>query len=147
MLTHRTDSEIWGMLDIGHRQSRLALCVENVPVLVRDTGPGGDAWTERIATSLSISHRAGEIHKIEHGIATGQRERAGDGAATDELATMILGILRGDLTEMATEIKRSYEYVLSCYPNRQIADLVLTGSGALLKNLPAFSSPGCLAFR
>ena len=35
-------------------------------------------------------------------------------------------------------MKRSYEYVLSCYPGRRAADLVLVGGGAATRNLPEY---------
>jgi Tfp pilus assembly PilM family ATPase len=58
----------------------------------------------------------------------------------DEVAVMLLSALRGELNEMAAEIKRSYEYVLSSYPGRRASDLVLVGGGAGMPNLPEFLS-------
>ena len=52
----------------------------------------------------------------------------------------MLGALRPELRELAAEVKRSYEYVLSCYRDRQVCDLVLTGGGALMLNLPELFS-------
>jgi len=40
--------------------------------------------------------------------------------------------------DLASEVKRSYEYVLSCYPGRLAADLVLCGGGSLLHHFPEF---------
>ena len=54
------------------------------------------------------------------------------------MSSLILGALRADLNDLASEVKRSYEYVLSCYPGRQAADLVLCGGGSLLHNFPEF---------
>ena len=53
---------------------------------------------------------------------------------------MLLGILRSTLNDVASEIKRSYDYMLSCYPGRRAADLVLVGGGASMPNLPPFMS-------
>ena len=54
------------------------------------------------------------------------------------MASLILGALRADLNDLASEVKRSYEYVLSCYPGRRAADLVLCGGGSLLHYFPEF---------
>ena len=137
--------QIWGILDAGHRQSRLVLCLGDTPILVRTAGPGGDAWTQRIADSLSISRHAAEVHKRRHGLAlTNAHARNTDGnakadaVASLELAAMLMGILRTDLNDLAAEIKRSYEYVLSCYPARQAVDLVVSGGGAAMPRFPEF---------
>ena len=140
--------KVWGVLDVGDRETRLVLCVEGVPVLVRAAGAGGGAWTQRIADALQVSTKAAEVHKRQHGVAeTGGAGRPSTScsllgrpqpAARSELASMLLGALRSDLNDLASEIKRSYEYVLSCYPGRQAGDLVLVGGGAALRNLPEF---------
>lgn len=131
---------IWGILDLGYRQCRLVLCIDDAPVLVRGAGTGGADWTQRIAESLQLSAKAAEIHKKEHGIglvSRGVRQSEGP-LPTHDLSAILLGALRGDLTALAAEIKRSYEYVLSCYTNREVGDLVLVGGGAALRNLPEF---------
>ena len=130
----------YGVLDIGERQTRLVLCVDGTPVLVRPAGPGSGAWTRRIAETLELSAKAAEVHKREHGIAlTGRHaERSDTDAVRTELPAILAGALRGDLNDLAAEIKRSYEYVLRCYPKREAGDLVLVGGGSLLGNLPEF---------
>lgn len=140
LLQPRSADHVWGLLDLGQRQTRLILCLGDVPVLIRTVGPGGDDWTTRIANALGISPATADIHKRDHGIVALPRpERDTDPTAKDvELASVLTGILRTDLLQLAAEIKRSYEYVLSCYPNRRAADLVLVGGGAITPNLDAF---------
>ena len=70
---------------------------------------------------------------------TGRGVRADPACApTTELGSILTGILRGDLHDIAGEVKRSYEYVLSCYPGRRAADLLLVGGGAATRNLPEY---------
>ena len=131
--------EIVGVLDVGLRQSRLVLCVQRQPVLVRQAGSGGHAWTERIAVGLNVSERTAEVHKRDSGIAmVGQHRETGE--SRTELSSMVLGALRRDLTDLAGEIKRSYEYVMRCYPGKRAGELVLVGGGSRLRNLPEFLS-------
>ena len=131
---------MWGLLDVGARQTRLILCASGVPVLVRLAGTGGRAWTASIADSLEISVKSAEIHKRESGLSLPGGASAGqhDDRTSHELAGMIGGVLRSNLRELAAEVRRSYEYVLGCYPTRTAADLVLVGGGAALRNLPEF---------
>jgi type IV pilus assembly protein PilM len=129
--------QVWGVLDLGLRQTRLILCVEAVPILARTVGAGGQAWTQRIRESLEVSATTAQVEKHEHGIAP-PRSESDAPADGDEIAAMIFGVLRGEFTAVASEIKRSYEYVLGCYPGRQAADLILTGGGAAMKGLPEY---------
>ena len=148
LLKDWSDDDAWGVVDFGVEGTRLMLCVDRIPVLVRTIGPGGGAWTQRIAETLQISHRSAEVHKCECGLMPpGTRIPSKDihrdaGGSTqpphDAIASIVFGALRADLKSMAAEIKRSYEYVLSCYPGRQAADLVLVGGGAEMKNLTVY---------
>jgi len=130
----------WGVLDVGDRQTRLVLCRDGTPVLVRPTGSGSRAWTQRIAETLNLSPKAAEIHKREYGVAVSGRNAARDDsdAVRTGLPAILLGALRRDLNDLAAEIKRSYEYILRCFPGQKAGDLVLTGSGSLLGSLPEF---------
>lgn len=131
---------VWGLLDLGARQSRLVLCVDDTAVLVRTAGAGGDVLTARIGEALSLTSKAAEIHKRDHGIADIASETAHGAQANvrSELSAMLLSALRGDLNDLAAEVKRSYEYVLRCYPGREAGDLVLIGGGARLRGISEF---------
>jgi type IV pilus assembly protein PilM len=150
---HLNDPEtIWGVLDLGMQEARLVLCKGEVPVLVRAVGGGGAAYTTLIAETLKISPQSAEVHKRDHGIALTQRgvrhddpssrdiqrEAEKDRASDGQLASMILGVLRSDLNRLANEVKRSYEYALTCYPENRAGQLVLVGGGARMRNLPQF---------
>lgn len=130
---------IWGILDMGERDCRLIICVYQIPVLIRRVGPGGADWTRRIAQNLQLSVKAAEIHKRQHGLPPVHRVAATT-EAKSELPGMILASLRKELTDLAGEIKRSYEYVLSCYPSRSLDDLIMVGAGSLMHNLAEYLS-------
>lgn len=130
------DNDIWGMLDVGADQCRLIICVDDTPVLVRTAGSGSKVWTQRIAESLSLGEKSAEIHKIEHGIANVSSPDTS--TLENELSTIFLGLLKSDLNEIATEIKKSYEYILGCYPSRKAAELILVGGGCELIHLPEY---------
>ncbi|MCH7526624.1 MAG: pilus assembly protein PilM [Planctomycetes bacterium] len=133
---------IWGVLDLGERQSRMVVCVDDLPVLVRTLGEGGGSWTERVAESLNLSSEAAELHKVDYGI--GEESNPDDTSTQSETAVeigeMILKALKTDLELLAGEIERSYEYVLRCYPDGQAASLLLVGGGSNLRGLKPFLS-------
>jgi Tfp pilus assembly PilM family ATPase len=130
------DNEVGGVLDLGAAQARLVLSVRGVPVLVRAVGEGGTAWTHKLAETLQISDKAAEIQKREHGLAFHDGAQAPAGSDS-ELASLVFGALRTDISKLATQVKRSYDFVISCYPGAPIGTLLLTGAGARLSNLHA----------
>ena len=137
------ENEVWGLLDLGEEQTRIVVCVDETPMIVRPLAAGGDTWTQLIASALEVSPQSAEVHKREHGIAlpgSGSAPAGGGPAPGSELAHMLLGALRAELNQLASGLKLSYEYALSCYPTREAGDLILVGSGAGLKNLPEFLS-------
>jgi Tfp pilus assembly PilM family ATPase len=142
LLSARSPDEVWGVLDVGHAESRLVLCVDHVPVVVRQAGSGGSTWTQRIAKSLQLSTKAAEVQKREHGIALAGRgvRRESVDLSGQEIAAILLAALRSELKELASEIKRSYEFARSCYPRCRVGDLVVVGGGAAMHNLPEFLS-------
>lgn len=132
--------QVWGILDLGATETRLILCVDGVPTVVRRAGVGGQAWTSQIAESLEVGIKAAEIQKREQGISSVRRDAPVTAVPGREVASILLGALRNQLLSVASEVKRSYEYALSCYPGREAGDLVLVGGGAAMKNLPEFLS-------
>jgi Tfp pilus assembly PilM family ATPase len=142
LLCRWNPESIWGVLDLGFESAHLTLFVDRSPVLIRRAGPGGQLWTQRIAEALQVSRKAAEVQKCDHGIdfaRTTDRTRT-DKSTEAEIGTILHNALRSELRGLAAEIKRCYEYVLSCYPKRRAGDLVLVGGGATARNLPDFFS-------
>jgi len=142
---------IWGIVDVGERHVRLVLCVDQTPALVRNVGCGSSDWTRKIAEALQIGPASAEVHKQNHGISAptqSEIQRPNETATSvapgelpkggKEIPILLTGALRPALAELAGEIKRSYEYLLNCYPGRAAGDLILVGGGALMPNLPEY---------
>lgn len=131
--THTVDEEVWGVLDLGDRSSRLILCAGPTPVLARAFDYGGDSWAARIAESLRVSRLTAQQQMRDFGICRVARDRTQQGATV--VGEMIYSVLRRDLDTMQQELERSYRYVLSCYAQRRPGPLILTGGGACMPNL------------
>lgn len=131
------EADVWAMLDLGRSADRLIVCVDATPILVRNVGRGGQHATQTIADALHISPKSAEIQKRDHGLPApgGSRNPAAASTASYDVAELVYKAIRSELNETATEIKRSYEYVLSCYPSRRARDLILVGGGAAMNNL------------
>ncbi len=141
-------SEIWGLLDLGYTQTRLAICVASLPVLVRSFDTGGRRWIERITESLELSVSAAEIHLRDHGIQPPSRNRTDDrgrgvrhdGSVTPsaQLGSIIRNILGEELELLCGEIERSYRYALQCYPGHRVSELILVGGAAEMPDLDEY---------
>ncbi len=138
VLSDWNTDEVWAVLDLGATETRLVLCVEGVPTVVRRVGAGGRAWTTQVAESLKVGLRAAEIQKCEQGIAFSRCADSSKPIPARDVASILLGALRNELRCVVSEIERSYEYALSCYPQRRAGGLCLVGGGAAMRNLPEF---------
>lgn len=131
-LRGRPPKQVWGILDLGCRLTRLTICVDDTPVIIRSLEMGGRRWTEQIAAALQVSETTAERNKREFGLAADTENQA---ASAGELSALILGILRSDVQRMSLELERSYEYVLQCYPTHTPSALILVGGGARMNGL------------
>ncbi|GJM24941.1 MAG: hypothetical protein DHS20C16_13560 [Phycisphaerae bacterium] len=133
-----SQTDVWGVLDLGARQTRLIICAGQVPILVRSFNKGGQTWTDQLAEALSISHKAAERHKRDHGIGSAKQQRR---KSDDEfesggpVAEMIYNVLREELTGVIAELERSYKYVMRCFSDRPCGPLLLVGGAASMNNL------------
>ena len=133
-LRGRPPKQVWGILDLGCHLTRLTVCVDDTPVIMRSLEMGGRRWTEQIAAALQVSETTAERNKREFGLAAGTENQAASG----ELSALILGILRSDVQRMSLELERSYEYVLQCYPTHTPGALILVGGGARMNGLDQY---------
>lgn len=135
LLVPDMSTHVWGVLDLGCQSAKLMLIIDGAPVLVRVVGSGGREWTKFIAESLRISPASAEIHKRDYGVGGTGRPEASDAV---RVSSLLATALRTTLTDMATEIKRSYEYVLGHYVGSEVGDLVLVGGGGATPGLPEY---------
>lgn len=146
-LSPSMDGEIWGILDIGLRQSTLTMVVEHTPVYVRSLPVGGPAWTRMIADALGVSPEMAETLKRRYGVSPGERGlRAGGGIAglsDDELPRILFSVLRPSLETLVQEVLDSFAYVFRTTPDGGASRLWLAGGGAALSGLSEYLGLSC----
>ncbi len=76
-----SDNQVWGVLDVGARSTRLTICIDDVPVLARAVGGGGQELTQRIAETLEITPESAEVFKRDHGMQLPGSARPHDASA------------------------------------------------------------------
>ncbi len=141
MMEDLPEDQLWAILDIGFRSSRLYLGIGEVPVYVRSLRASGDLMTRRIANELSVDLAQAERYKRHYGIgAEGGNYRpfvADQGPVNDRrMANILLGALTPIVQGMAQDIEKSFRYAMHLYPDRSVYGLVLAGGGGNLEGLP-----------
>jgi Tfp pilus assembly PilM family ATPase len=153
---------IWGVLDIGQTNSRLAVVVDGVPVLQRELPTGGGIFTFRVAESMKLAPPAAERLKRDYGIVGGcprsprdmpaaesgdetrapQRQSPEPDQPADVLQVprLVFSAVRRSLTTLAIEVEKSMAYAMHLHGDLPVSSLYLTGGGAGLKGLADFLS-------
>ena len=126
--------DVWGVMDVGYDRTRLVICMQDVPVLVRGIDMGGQSWTEKIAERLGLSRSSAERYKRDFGL-SGEDVMSSHIGDDNSLAELAAGLLKDDMAELCAETERSFEYVLQCHPGLSPGALLLIGGGARMGGL------------
>jgi Tfp pilus assembly PilM family ATPase len=136
--------QVWGLLDLGASRARLAVCIDDIPVLIRGFDISGRTWTAEIGRRLGLSPAAAERYKCDFGLPRCELPRtrpdAGNGSGQrcdtrQDLARLTADVLDGDLQRLVVETERSYEFVMQWDQQRVPGPLIMVGGGALLPGL------------
>jgi Tfp pilus assembly PilM family ATPase len=136
-----TESELWGVLDLGLRGAVLTVVVGTVPTYIRVLSASAHEWTQQLARAFDIPPAVAERLKREHGIQPARGElRANTYAPTlagvKDLASAFGSVLREPLTTLTRELRMCLSYVMQNFPEVSLGRLVLAGGGANLRGLP-----------
>lgn len=126
-------NQVWGALDFGVHAIRLVLAVGATPVLHRTIDSGARKWTELVASRLDVSADAAERLKLEYGLTLDAAPRTA--GANESVGRMIYHALRRELTRVATEVERSFSYLVHLYSDAAVGPLHLCGRPAGLSGL------------
>jgi Tfp pilus assembly PilM family ATPase len=132
--------KVWGVLDLGHRNTRLYIGIDETPIYVRCLAVSGQMMIERVASELHITIDAATRYVRHFGIAAAHgsyRPMAAltSGISEERMASILYGVLQPLLHSMRTETEKSFRYSMALYPDTPVGGLVLAGGGAALKGL------------
>jgi hypothetical protein len=130
------ESDIWGVIDIGHRRSIITLLVSTSPVYVRELPYGSGDWTQRLASVFDVAESDAEEIKRRHGLRPAGADSVTDGVSGDkDLHGVLIKTLQPAIHDLAREINRCFMYLLESYPRLNVARLFVAGGGAALEGL------------
>jgi type IV pilus assembly protein PilM len=121
------------LLDIGARSTNL-IFVEDEKIYSRCIPVAGNAITQELAKSFSVSFQEAEALKLEHAFVS----LGGVYASEDERAERISKIVRNVVTRLHAEISRSVNFYRSQQGGTAPVRMLLTGGSAVLPHLDTF---------
>ncbi len=121
------------LLDIGARSTNL-IFVEDEKIYSRCIPVAGNAITQELAKSFSVSFQEAEQMKREHAFVS----LGGVFASDDEHAERISKIVRNVVTRLHAEISRSVNFYRSQQGGSAPVRVLLTGGSAVLPHLDTF---------
>jgi type IV pilus assembly protein PilM len=121
------------LLDIGARSTNL-IFIEDEKIYSRCIPVAGNAITQDLAKSFSISFQEAEALKREHAFVS----LGGVYASEDERAERISKVVRNVVTRLHAEISRSVNFYRSQQGGSAPVRVLLTGGSAVLPHLDTF---------
>lgn len=115
------DVESYGIIDIGHRYTRLLIMSGDKPVVAHTTRRGGEAITEALAENFQISND--DARQLKHGEGVvGEAARGGD-----RRVRKLRGTIEEALRPIIRDARRTFQ---SAYAKHQVAvDKIYIGGG------------------
>ncbi|MGF1471897.1 MAG: type IV pilus assembly protein PilM [Rubrobacteraceae bacterium] len=142
------------LLDVGTEITNLVITQGGTPTLTRFIVGGADQFTQTIAEVAEITEEEAEKHLLNPGLqlgkypeeAAGGRDKQEDGssesAAEDELDPALMFDIRRGLEDsvqvMAEDVQRSIEYHYSQPGAQEVAQVFVSGEGALVSGLESY---------
>jgi type IV pilus assembly protein PilM len=115
------------LVNVGASMINLNVLEGGYSVFTRDSSVGCNLLTEALQREFALSYDDAE--RLKHGETI-------EGISQEDVASAIISASE----EIVTEISRSLEYFRSSYGHEEIKEIVLSGGGALIKDLPALLS-------
>ncbi len=132
-IEHRRPQGSVAMLDIGAGSSDLVIARDGIPSFTRILPVAGNRLTELVAKYTNLGKAQAEEAKLAH---DGLLLEV-DPSATDRESQVNMALKEG-LKDLVLELRRSFDYYQLQYKGEVISELILSGGGSLIKNLPSF---------
>ena len=131
-LAHQTIA----LINLGASSSSINIFKEGVLRHNRTITTAGNSFTRAIGQSLNLSFEEAEKLKIEKGVIRVEKDATPVAPTTMRIFNVIMPVL----SELVTEIQRSFDYYRSRYRGESVDLCVLSGGTAKFKNIDQFVS-------
>lgn len=121
------EQNVVSVIDIGAGTTNISILKEGVLQFNRSIPIAGNNITMVIQNVLKLDFEQAENVKIEEGITV---EESDENEVSEVVRTIV--------EELASEIRRSFDYYKAQYRESQIDKIILTGGSAKLKNIDLF---------
>lgn len=133
-IEYRRPGDSVAMLDIGAGSSDLVIAKKGIPYFTRILPVAGNRLTE-----LVVKYTGLEMHEAEKAKTVVDGSLAELGQFTEiNREQQVNMALREGLKDLALELRRSFDYYQLQHKEEGISELILSGGGSLIKDLPAF---------
>jgi len=129
-------TETTALVHIGSGITNLVVAAGGMPQFTRVINLGCESLVQALITNRGIGHDEADSLRLKVGVSGGSDESIADLEA-DTIAE-IHQALDAASESFADEIRRSIDYYHSQDPDGQISSLLITGEGALTRNMPEY---------
>jgi type IV pilus assembly protein PilM len=141
------EGEAIGVIHITSGITNIAVVEKDVPRFTRVSSLAGNEFTQAIANVLNLTFDEAEELKIRVGLPDVEQHVAPSVEGVDpQRAQMAQDALEREVSKFIAEVRRSLDYYLTQATQvRTIRKILLTGSGAQLRNLAGYLEKGLQA--
>ncbi|MBI4743622.1 MAG: type IV pilus assembly protein PilM [Actinobacteria bacterium] len=135
------------LINISTGTTNIVVVENGIPKFTRVTTLAGDSFTQSLVDFLEIPFDEAEDLKIKLGLPPVDEEnplKKESNLSEEETKKIKLGqeVLTREIFKFIDEVRRSLDYYLTQTKNTNIRNIILTGNGSRLKNLPLYLEKG-----
>ena len=139
--------EAVAVIHIGSGLTNIAVVEKGVPRFTRVSSLSGNQFTQAVANVLNLTFDEAERLKIESGLPEISGETPAPASDSEDPTAQMRQVtqdaLEREVNKFIAEVRRSLDYYLTQTTQvKTIRRILMTGSGAQLKNMPAYLEKG-----
>lgn len=131
-----SNMETIALINLGASSSSINIFKEGMLRHNRTISVAGNSFTKAIGQSLNLSFEEAEKIKREKGVIRVEKDSTPVAPTTMRIFNVIVPVL----TELVTEVQRSFNYYRSRYKGESVDVVVLSGGTARFKNIDVYMS-------
>ncbi|MCR5661493.1 MAG: type IV pilus assembly protein PilM [bacterium] len=124
------------LINLGASSSSINIFKDGMLRHNRTISVAGNSFTKAIGQSLNLSFEEAEKIKKEKGVIRVEKDSTPVAPTTMRIFNVIIPVL----TELVTEVQRSFDYYRSRYKGESVDVVILSGGTAMFKNIDVYMS-------